>query len=183
MATPITIRNLWYLRPPRFAARMPTILAPLCTAALAALVAVTLANGALYRHLGWPDWGFGSAESGRYPEHMLERLRTLEGNIWNSSDLGGYLIWKLWPDKQVGIDGRWEVYGELLPELRKAYSDPDLFDRLVEAYDIRAVVLARNTTETRQMLPWLSRRKDWVLKSRGMQAFLFERRKKRTGRR
>ncbi len=107
---------------------------------MTALVAVPVANGALYRHLGWPG-------------------------------------------EQVGIDGCWEVYGELLPELRKAYSDPEAFDRLVKARDIRAVVLARNTAETRQMVSWLSRRKDWVLRNRGMQAFLFERSQARGGRR
>lgn len=75
------------------------------------------------------------------------------------------------------------VYGELLPELRKAYSDPEAFDCLVEVYDTRAAVLARNATDTRQMFLWLSRRKGWVLRSRGMQAFLFERRETRGGRR
>jgi hypothetical protein len=83
----------------------------------------------------------------------------------------------------IGIDGRWEICGELLPELRKAYPDPEAFDRLVEAHDIRAAVLARNTSETRQMISWLSRRKDWVLGSRWMQALVFERREARGERR
>ena len=179
VATPIAIRNLRYLRPARFVPRAPPILAPLCSVSLSILVVVSVANGALYRHLGWPAWGFGATESSRYPDEMIEHLRALEGNIWNSSGLGGYLIWKLWPDKQVGIDGRWEIYGELLPELQKAYSDPEAFDRLAEAHDIRAVLLARNTVETRQMYPWLSDRGDWVLKRSGMHAFLFERREPR----
>lgn len=179
VAAPIAIRNLRYLRPARFAPRAPPILAPACTVALSVLVAVTVANGSLYRQLGWPAWGFGAVEPTRYPDEMIEHLRALEGNIWNSSDLGGYLIWKLWPDKQVGIDGRWEVYGELLPDLQKAYRDPEVFGHLVETHDIRAVLLARNAMETRQMFPWLSQHRDWVLKRRGMQALLFERREPR----
>jgi hypothetical protein len=154
---------------------VPPILAPGCSVALSILVAVTVANGSLYRQLGWPTWGFGTVEPTHYPDEMVEYLRALEGNIWNSSDLGGYLIWKLWPDKQVGIDGRWEVYGELLPDLQRAYWDPEVFGQLVEAHDIRAVLLARNAIETRQMSPWLSQHRDWVLKRRGMQALLFER--------
>jgi hypothetical protein len=177
VAAPITIRNLQGLRPARLVARTPPLLAPVCTAALAALVAVSVANGALYRQLGWIDWSFGITETGRYPAKMVEHLKTLEGNVWNSSGLGGYLIWKLWPGKQVGIDGRWEVYGELLPELQKAYRDPETFDRLAEEHDIRAVLLARYKTETQRMRPWLSRREDWTLTMRGPRALLFERKR------
>jgi hypothetical protein len=183
VAAPIAIRSLRCVRPARFAPRTPPVLAPICSVALATVMAVTVANGAFYRQLGWPHWGFGVAEPRHYPDEVVEHLRALEGNVWNSSDLGGYLIWKLWPEKQVGIDGRWEVYGELLLELQKAYSDPETFDRLAEAHDIRAVVLTKNTVEARRMFPWLSHRPGWALTRSGMHAFLFERSERRHRRR
>jgi hypothetical protein len=36
-----------------------------------------------------------------------------EGNIYNTYDWGGYLIWKLYPEYKVFIDGRADVYGDV----------------------------------------------------------------------
>lgn len=35
------------------------------------------------------------------------------GNIFNSYGWGGYLIWRLYPEYHVYIDGRADVYGDL----------------------------------------------------------------------
>jgi len=139
------------------------------------MIAFSIANGSLYRQVGWADRKFSIAETERFPVDIVEHLETIEGNVWNSSNLGGYLIWKLWPEKRVGFDGRWEVYGELVPELKAVYERPLIFDELAQQHDIRAVVLTKGFLETRRMFPWLSRRRDWRLTMHGDRAFLFER--------
>jgi len=139
------------------------------------MIAFSIVNGSFYRHMGWADREFSMAETERFPVDIVEHLETIEGNVWNSSNLGGYLIWKLWPEKRVGLDGRWEVYGELVPKLKAVYGSPLLFDQRVRQHDIRAVVLSRGFLESRRMLPWLSQRRDWRLTMDGRRAVLFER--------
>ncbi len=139
------------------------------------MIAFSIANGSFYRQVGWADRKFSIAGSERFPVDIVEHLETIEGNVWNSSNLGGYLIWKLWPEKRVGFDGRWEVYGELVPELKAVYRSPLIFDELVQQNDIRAVVLSKGFLESQTMFPWLSRRRDWRLTMHGRRAFLFER--------
>jgi hypothetical protein len=182
VAAPITVRNLGDLldraghsiRLPAWARKARQPATYVCALGLV-MIAFSIANGSLYRRLGWPDRKFTIAETDRFPVEIVERLRTLEGNVWNSSNLGGYLIWKLWPEKRVALDGRWEVYGELLPMLKGVYGRPRVFDRLVHRYEIRAVVLSKGNLEARSMFPWLHRRRDWRLTIHGPRAYLFER--------
>ncbi len=39
------------------------------------------------------------------------KLNHFEGNMFDSYEWGGYLIWTLWPDYRVYIDGRADMYG------------------------------------------------------------------------
>jgi len=110
-------------------------------AAVAAATWIGVTTNSLYRDLGWSRrFGFGEYE--HVPPEIVERLRTLDGRFLNDSAIGGYLIWKLYPDKQVAMDGRWEVYGDLLPRLRTAFRDPNALADLVREFDIRAVVMS-----------------------------------------
>lgn len=62
------------------------------------------------------------------------------GNIYNSYGWGGYLIWKLYPEYRVFIDGRADVYGDQFIEdyLRIYRAEPGWKDQL----DRRGVRLA-----------------------------------------
>ncbi len=85
------------------------------------------------------------------------------------------MIWKLYPGKQVAVDGRWEVYGELLPEIQRAFGEPHEFARLVERYDIAAVVLSTRTPLAIKMANWLRLSRGWHLSSHTERVLLFER--------
>jgi hypothetical protein len=74
---------------------------------------------------------------------MLERLRANPGRILNDPNLGGFLIWKLYPQKQVAADGRWEVYGERLSEVRMALHTRRRFLSFVDLHQVGAVVIDR----------------------------------------
>jgi len=182
VATPIVIRNLNGLLDLVLASEKSNVawrrsVAATTAAAMVLVAAGTWAettNNALYERLGWPrTFGVGSSE--RFAGDVLERLAALDGRFFNSPDLGGYLIWQLYPKKQVAIDGRWEVYGDVLPELRRAYANSDAFARLVEEYDITAVVLSTRTPLAKKMARWLRRSRDWHLTARSKNVQLFER--------
>ncbi len=50
------------------------------------------------------------------------REHRLQGNLLNTYEWGGYLIWHLWPEYRVYIDGRADMYGaDLLKEFEKVY--------------------------------------------------------------
>lgn len=65
----------------------------------------------------------------------------LEGNIFNDLGSGGYLIWRLFPDKKVFIDGRLEVYGN---EIYNAYNglffNYPLFKQVANNLNINCII-------------------------------------------
>jgi hypothetical protein len=100
-------------------------------------------SGALYDELRWPrSFGIGGPV-GIPSDEMLERLRANPGRILNDPNLGGFLIWKLYPQKQVAADGRWEVYGERLSEVRMALHTRRRFLSFVDLHQVGAVVIDR----------------------------------------
>lgn len=89
-----------------------------------------------------PGWvrhqvGFGIAP-GRFPEGAAEELARWEpvGNLLNSAVFGGYLLWRLYPPRQIFLDTRNEVHPELLRELARARVDSRLWADLLERYSI-----------------------------------------------
>lgn len=95
------------------------------TTALAALAALWCAfppaSGPLRARHGGLAWGTGLAP-GRFPAHAAEVLgRHAElGPLYNEFAHGGYLLWRLFPPRQVFLDGRMELEPELLRELAAA---------------------------------------------------------------
>jgi hypothetical protein len=182
VATPITVWNLNGLLD-RFCAganakpEMQRTVAAMTAAAMILIAVGTwvfVSTDELYERLDWPR-SFGVGLSDRFAGDVLEKLEAVDGKIFNSPDLGGYLIWQLYPKKQVAIDGRWEIYGETLPELMRAYGDPEVFARLVEKYDIVAVVLSTRTQPAKKMTRWIRKSRNWHLTARSKNALLFER--------
>jgi hypothetical protein len=182
VATPITVRNLNGLLDRACAAgsakfEMRRIVAATTAAAMVLIAAgawAATSNNELYERLGWPRT-FGVGLSDRFAGDVLERLAALDGRFFNSPDLGGYLIWQLYPRKQVAIDGRWEIYGDTLSELKRAYGSPEVFAQLVEEYDIVAVVISTRTSPAKKMARWLRKSRDWHLTVNSKNVQLFER--------
>jgi hypothetical protein len=58
------------------------------------------------------------AEEKHFPARAVEFLRSqnLPDPIFNGYDWGGYLIWKLYPERRIYIDGRADVYGDAFIE-------------------------------------------------------------------
>jgi hypothetical protein len=64
------------------------------------------------------------SEAETFPKAAVEWVIENEpkGNLFNSYNWGGYMIWKLFPDYPVFIDGRADLYGkEFITNYTKIY--------------------------------------------------------------
>lgn len=182
VAVPLTataLRGTWEalvsagrVRPP--SRRTATVATATLTVLIAGGLSAAAATNALYRWVDFPR-RFGIHESDTYPVRLVDSLRSLDGRIFNDSRIGGYLIWKLYPEKQVARDGRWEVYGELIPELERILSSPSLFSEFARRYDVRTIVMMRGSSDHALMRPWLRRSSEFKLARIEGRAFVYRR--------
>jgi hypothetical protein len=85
--------------------------------------------------------GFGVASY--FPDRIaawVER-EDLRGHMMNSYGMGGYLIWALYPERQIFIDGRNEVFLPLMERLVAARSDSRAWSALLREYQIEYAIL------------------------------------------
>lgn len=65
----------------------------------------------------------------------------IQGPMYNL-EMGGYLIWRLWPEQKVFLDGRNEVYaGKPVEDYIKIAKTEGNWDKLVDEYNINYFVL------------------------------------------
>ncbi|RMH72956.1 MAG: hypothetical protein D6675_03485, partial [Gemmatimonadetes bacterium] len=70
------------------------------------------------------------------------RQANLQGNLFNHFSFGGYLIWSLYPDRLIFIDGRNDVFGEdLFQDYRTIMRRLEGFEALIDTYRIDYFVL------------------------------------------
>jgi hypothetical protein len=182
VATPVTIHNLHsildLLRDRRSGGfvteRRVAVATAFSALALAAGVWAAAVSNQLWAQVHWRR-SFGVGVSAYFPSELVAYLRNIEGNLFNSPDLGGYLTWQMYPDKKVAMDGRWEVYGAALPRVLRAYRSPTAFARLAEKHDISAVVLGE-TQPAVTMAKWLRKSPAWEQTKSTRHTVLFERR-------
>ncbi len=81
----------------------------------------------------------------RLPENASNFIKdnNLPSQIFNSQFFGGYLIWKLWPEYKVFIDGRSEVFaGEVNNDyINIAYRRDDWKNLIDNKYKIQTIIL------------------------------------------
>ncbi len=95
---------------------------------------------------------FGAGLGSWFPQQAAEFIEReqLSGEIFNTYAEGGYLDWKLGPQRRVYIDGRAIPFGlpllERHDELLKSSPDSDIWEQEVRRYNINTVILplARN---------------------------------------
>ena len=83
---------------------------------------------------------------GKYPDRAIDFVskNDLKGEMFNNYELGGPLIWGLYPKHKVFIDGRAEFYGEgfFSEYLRFAQKPtPEMFNSLQKIFDFNFAVL------------------------------------------
>jgi|SRR5580704_596721 hypothetical protein len=83
------------------------------------------------------------AEEQRFPARAVAFLQTHppSGPIFNSYDWGGYLIFNLYPSTRVFIDGRADLYGELLDQFAATYQFKGAWQQPLQRWSIGTVLV------------------------------------------
>jgi hypothetical protein len=91
------------------------------------------------------------AEREFFPAAAVEWLQRQgrRGPIFNLYDWGGYLIWKLYPDERVFIDGRSDLYGltgdRVVSEYLQTINGGERWNAALEKYKVRLVLVPPDT--------------------------------------
>lgn len=103
-----------------------------------------LCAAALYSAIVLSPFEFGSGISWYFPDGIVEYTvkNNLRGNMLNSYAFGGYLIWTLYPERKIFIDGRNEVFLPLLEEIVKVRADSRLWTQFLNKYQIDYALLS-----------------------------------------
>ena len=105
----------------------------------------------------------GRAVSRNYPHGVVKFVKEkgLRGNMFNKYGYGGFLIWNLYPQCRVFIDGRTPtVYpADFYWLYRMVYKDEKLFEELADEYNINMVIEKTGSTIPK----YLDKNKSWKL--------------------
>ncbi len=90
-------------------------------------------------------WGRDNGFMGEdgYPRQAVDALAGLPSSarVWNSYDWGGYLIWRLYPERLVYIDGRADLYGDaLFADYLQVWRAHPQWAEVLSRYEIEAVL-------------------------------------------
>lgn len=107
----------------------------------------------------------------------------LKGNMYNHFNWGGYLIWRLAPERKVFVDGRclneevdWQAYAISLAYAGREPAAP-LWKQLLQRYDVRYIIIPPMFSSGRP-LPLaneLMKSEDWALVVSDVNSMLFVR--------
>ncbi len=71
----------------------------------------------------------------------------IASSMYNLYRWGGYLIWRLYPDQKVFIDGRADVYGEaLIDQYLQVYQLREGWEEPLDAYGVKLVIIDRGSS-------------------------------------
>jgi len=103
----------------------------------------------------------------RHPVGAIDYLQKhpLDGNIFNSIRHGGYLMWKMYPQKKVFIDGRMIIRTpEFFSDYLTILDHPALFDNIAKRYNISQVLLPTAIFDRYlKLAKYLQKHNDWII--------------------
>ncbi len=115
-----------------------------------------------------PDhlFGFGQFDLARGAYDFIER-ENVTGNMFNTYGIGGYLIYRGYPDRKVFIDGRNVDYGmDFMTRTYAAGVNSAVWEDLVERYGITYALIDYDAIREENRLPYsaiLDRNPEWPL--------------------
>ena len=102
-----------------------------------------------------------------FPERAVDWIdqHRPPGPIYHRMGDGGFLIWRLWPDYPVLVDGRLEVYGEALFEEIEVAGEggPDAFQRLDGRHHFGTALIHFGLFREPTLFAWLDAQPEWRL--------------------
>ena len=145
----VALRRFGAFRPSGQRSLINTILLSL------ALVAVVLRG---YYVLG--EQAIRAQEEAYLPAKAVDFIlkERFTGNLFNSYNWGGYLIWRLYPSCRVFVDGRTDLYGdEVLEEYLRAARAEEGWEEVLGKYKVQIVIVERELPIVR----FLELREEW----------------------
>jgi hypothetical protein len=104
---------------------------------------------------------------------FLESNRSM-GHVYNLYHWGGYLIWRLYPERPVFIDGRADVYGDqFIEEYLQVYQLRSTWQEPLDRYGVGVAIIDTESS----LATVLSERVDWYRAYGDEQAVVFFRQK------
>jgi len=181
VTAPLVVRNVNEFldaHPIRLGRRARAAVAALAPLLLLAAAGDVVRGGPLARLREHSEPGLGIHER-LYPENAaawIARERP-PGQIAHHQADGGYLIWRLYPEYRVMLDGRLEVFGgENLIDL--SYRSPADFRRLDGRFRFGTVLVHHAWIPSDALLSWLHRSPAWRLAFADDVAAVFVRRRR-----
>lgn len=102
-----------------------------------------------------------------YPSKAADFIfkNKLPDNLFNIFNHGAYLIYRLYPNNHVFIDGRTELYSNKFFKdyLRIINADTSTIDGLLAEYNIQTILLSGNFPNLKKLTEYLIQNKKWVL--------------------
>ncbi|MFQ5641205.1 MAG: tetratricopeptide repeat protein, partial [bacterium] len=106
--------------------------------------------------------GFWGVREDAYPRAAAEFIvdSDLQGNMFNDMGIGGYLIYRLAPERKVFIDGR-NIDEGLFSEFLKATQSYQEFQRLANKYQFNYIVIESRAPYLKNLVRNLNHDKTW----------------------
>jgi hypothetical protein len=102
--------------------------------------------------------------AGNFPVEVVDLIEKdlPEGNGFNYFPWGGYLLYRLWPEKLVFIDGQTDFYGEdLTREYEQVITLADGWEEIFRKYQIEWVLMPSQS----DLILYLNMQDDWQIQS------------------
>jgi hypothetical protein len=123
-----------------------------------ALLGLLLVTGAA--RVGYTLAGNAEAQRDAFPVAAADFLdqSQITGNMYNLYHWGGYLLWRMYPERLVFIDGRADVYGEkLIDEYLQVYQLRETWQNPLNTYHVTIVIIDNGSP----LSTMLDQRGDW----------------------
>jgi tetratricopeptide (TPR) repeat protein len=130
------------------------------------LILILFSANTVWKLISFKELGLGIGTN--YPRMTVNFLKEhdVRGNIYNDYNFGGYLIYHLWPDIPVFIDGRTPtIYDQdFLWLYFSAKRKKEVWERMAKQYGVE-IVLLQDNREQGYASPfyWLDEDKNWML--------------------
>jgi tetratricopeptide (TPR) repeat protein len=143
---------------------------PLRTLVISILMILLLGRVAYTRSFGFERqdnlFGFGQFDLARGAYDFIEREK-ISGNMFNTYGIGGYLIYRGYPDRRVFIDGRNVDYGfDFMLQAFTAGFEPASWKELEDRYALTYAIVDYDAIKQADLLPYsthLDKDTNWAL--------------------
>jgi hypothetical protein len=84
----------------------------------------------------------------KFPVSAVNYLEShpAKGNMFNEFTWGGYLLYRLWPEQKVFIDGQTDFYGEKLTrDYAAIYDSQSGYEELMQKYNVDWIIIQRKS--------------------------------------